>query len=234
MQPISGRGKRRKPRDPAGHGLVPDALPRPATALALFGNDRPLELEIGSGKGTFLLAESGARPDVNFLGIEYARRYWIFAADRLRRGERANARVVLAEASAFLREFVPDESFSAVHVYFPDPWPKTRHHRRRLVNPAFLHLVASKLKPGARLSIATDHRDYFDRIAAAIREAPLARVDFRRTSAALEEESVGSNFERKYRREGRMLYMIAATKPPVPSLTEVQKTREERKVAKKD
>ncbi len=172
MQPISGRGRRRTPRDPGGHGLCPESVPRPVTAAALFGNDRPLELEIGSGKGTFLLAESGARPEVNFLGIEYARRYWTFAADRLRRGERANARVVLAEASTFLREFIPDESLSAVHVYFPDPWPKTRHHRRRLLNSAFLKLIASKLEPGGRLSIATDHREYFDKIALAVKGSP--------------------------------------------------------------
>ncbi len=213
MQPILGRGRRRTPRDPGGHGLCPESVPRPVTASALFGNDRPLELEIGSGKGTFLLAESGARPEVNFLGIEYARRYWTFAADRLRRGERANARVVLAEASTFLREFIPDESLSAVHVYFPDPWPKTRHHRRRLLNSAFLKLIASKLEPGGRLSIATDHREYFDKIALAVKGAPLMEVDFRKTSAALETESVGSNFERKYQREGRVIHRMAATKP---------------------
>jgi tRNA (guanine-N7-)-methyltransferase len=181
--------------------------------VALFGNDRALELEIGSGKGTFLLAESGARPEVNFLGIEYARRYWVFAADRLRRGERANARVVLAEASTFLREFLAEESLSAVHVYFPDPWPKTRHHRRRLLNAPFLRLLATRMKPGARLSIATDHREYFVKIVAALREAGLPEVEFRPTSAALEAESVGSNFERKYRREGRIIFMIAATRP---------------------
>ena len=213
MQPISGRGRRRTPREPGGHGLVPEAVPRPATGAVLFGNDRPLELEVGSGKGTFLLAESEARPEVNFLGLEYARRYWIFSADRLRRGERENARVVLAEAAAFLREFLAEESLSAVHVYFPDPWPKTRHHRRRLLSAPFLRLLATRMKPGARLSIATDHREYFDKIVAAVREAGLREVDFRRASAALDAESVGSNFERKYRREGRIIYMIAATKP---------------------
>src|SRR5262245_1044411 len=213
MQPISGRGRRRTPREPGAHGLTPEAIPRPVTAAGVFGNDHPLELEIGSGKGTFLLAESFARPETNFLGIEYARRYWIFAADRLRRAERTNARVVLAEASGFIREFLEDDSLSAIHVYFPDPWPKTRHHRRRLLQPPFLALLASKLKRGGMLSIATDHSDYFERIAASVRSSTLVEVDFRRTSAALEEESVGSNFERKYRREGRIIYMLAAKKP---------------------
>ena len=222
MQPISGgaegaygadSGRRRRERIPGEHGLTPETTPRPATSKALFGNDRPLELEIGSGKGTFLLAESGARPDVNFVGIEYARRYWIFAADRLRRAERKNARVVLAEASAFVRDFIGNETLSAIHVYFPDPWPKTRHHRRRLLQTAFVEELASKLKPGARLSVATDHREYFVAIVASVKRSPLVEVDFAATKAALESELVGTNFERKYRREGRNIYMLAAEKP---------------------
>lgn len=197
---------------PGEHGLTLATAPRPATGKALFGDDRPLELEIGSGKGTFLLAESAVRPEVNFLGIEYARRYWIFAADRLRRAGRKNARVVLAEASGFIRDFLASESLSAVHVYFPDPWPKTRHHKRRLIQPSFLEELAKRMKPGARLSIATDHLDYFERIAAALKRSSLVEIDFARPGAALESEIVGSNFERKYRREGRSIYRMAAEK----------------------
>ena len=197
---------------PGGHGLIAETAPRPCTNIALFGNDRPLEIEIGSGKGTFLLAESGARPEVNFLGIEYARRYWIFAADRLRRAERGNARVVLAEALVFVRDFIENETLSAIHVYFPDPWPKTRHHRRRLLQPAFVEELASKLNPGGRLSIATDHREYFDKIALAVKGSTLVEADFAATKAALESELVGSNFERKYRREGRDIYILATEK----------------------
>ncbi len=205
---------------PGEHGLTPETTARPATGKALFGNDRPLELEIGSGKGTFLLAESGARPEVNFLGTEYARRYWIFAADRLRRAGRENARVVLAEASSFVRDFLESESLAGIHVYFPDPWPKTRHRRRRLLQPEFVAVLASKLKPGARLSIATDHREYFAQIEATVKRSPLVAVDFTATRAALENEVVGSNFERKYRREGRDIYRIAAEKPdPSPPLS---------------
>lgn len=214
MEPIAGRGGGRRERIPGAHGLIAETAPRPSTSKTLFGNDRPLELEIGSGKGTFLLGESGARPEVNFFGIEYARRYWIFAADRLRRAERGNARVVLAEASSFVRDFLESESLSAIHVYFPDPWPKTRHRRRRLLQPAFLEELASKLKPGARLSIATDHLEYFEQIIASVKRSSLVEADFAATRAALESEVVGSNFERKYRREGRNIYMLAAEKRP--------------------
>jgi len=212
MQPIAGRGGGRRERIPGEHGLIAETVPRPSSSRTLFGNDRPFELEIGSGKGTFLLAESEARPEVNFLGVEYARRYWIFAADRLRRAGRTNARVVLAEASTFVRDFIEPRSLSAIHIYFPDPWPKTRHHRRRLLQPAFVEELASKLKPGARLSIATDHREYFDQIALAVESSPLVPSDFTATRAALESELVGSNFERKYRREGRAIFILAAEK----------------------
>jgi tRNA (guanine-N7-)-methyltransferase len=212
MHPIASRGGGRQPRNPGDHGIVAGAAPRPCSSGSLFGNDRPLELEIGSGKGTFLLAESGARPDVNFLGIEYARRYWIFAADRLRRAGRENARVVLGEASSFVREFLENESLSAIHVYFPDPWPKTRHRRRRLIQSLFVEVLASKLKPGARLSIATDHLEYFRQMEASVRASVLVEVDFQRSTAALESEIVGSNFERKYLREGRSIYRLAAEK----------------------
>jgi tRNA (guanine-N7-)-methyltransferase len=214
MQPITGRGnvRRHRPRDPAAFGMIPDSMSRPATSESVFGNDRPLELEIGSGKGTFLLAESAARPDVNFLGLEYARRYWLVAADRLRRRESPNARVVLAEASGFVRDFLEDESLAGVHVYFPDPWPKTRHHKRRLLKPKTVALLFAKMRPGARLSIATDHEEYFQEIRDAVETSPLVPVPFGPTASALGEELVGSNFERKYRVEGRPLFTLSAEK----------------------
>jgi tRNA (guanine-N7-)-methyltransferase len=187
-------------------------MPKPATADALFGNCRPLELEVGSGKGTFLVFESQRRPEINFLGIEYARRYWLTAADRLRRHRCGNARVLLAEAGSFIREYLPDESLSGVHVYFPDPWPKTRHHKRRLLTPELVALLEARMKPGARLQIATDHREYFDDIVRAVSRSSLVPASFGPTAAAEESELIGSNFERKYRKQSRPLFTLAAVK----------------------
>jgi tRNA (guanine-N7-)-methyltransferase len=188
------------------------SAPKPASSESLFGNDRPLELEVGSGKGTFLVFESLRRPGINFLGIEYARRYWLAAADRLRRNRCGNARVVLAEAASFIREYLPDESLSSVHVYFPDPWPKTRHHKRRFLTEEVVMLLEARMRPGARLQIATDHREYFDQIARAVSRSSLAPAPFGPTAAAGESELVGSNFERKYRGEARTLFTLAAVK----------------------
>src|SRR5213075_805870 len=101
----------------------------------------PVELEIGYGKGTFLTDQAKARPGVNFLGIEWANWFFRYASDRLRRNDCMNVRMVRAEASFFLQEFVLPETISVLHIYFPDPWPKARHHKRRLVQENFMPLA---------------------------------------------------------------------------------------------
>lgn len=189
---------------------MPKELTRPVTSPSLFGNDAPLELEIGSGTGTLLVTESLTRPGVNFLGVELVRRYWRYAGDRLRRNDCDNARVVLAEAVTFIRDYVADDTVSAVHIYFPDPWPKNRHRARRFVQPSHIELVAAKMRRSARLQIVTDHAKYFEQIDKVVRGSSLEVVDFNTPAAADSEEMVGSNFERKYRRQGRAFHAIAA------------------------
>jgi tRNA (guanine-N7-)-methyltransferase len=191
-------------------GLDLQTLSRPLDFPTLFGNSKPVEIEIGSGKGTFLLEQARARPEVNFIGVEWANWYWRYASDRLRRAQLLNARTVRAEAAFFLREFIPPASISAVHIYFPDPWPKARHHKRRLIQPPFLDLVARVLAPGGQLQIVTDHTDYFEQITAAIIASPLRPIDYRPPPTAADGEYVGTNFERKYRRAGRPFHAIAA------------------------
>jgi tRNA (guanine-N7-)-methyltransferase len=196
-----------------GIGLDVEALPRPLDLAALFGNEHPVEMEIGTGKGTFLTDQAKARPEVNFLGIEWANWFYRYASDRLRRNHCLNARMVRAEANYFLTEFVPDGSLSVLHVYFPDPWPKKRHHKRRLIQPPFLHSVERVLARGGRLQVVTDHIGYFEEnIEPAVRGSKLTVIDYSRPGSAGEGEFVGTNFERKYRREGRPFYAIAGVK----------------------
>jgi tRNA (guanine-N7-)-methyltransferase len=192
--------------------IEPKDLEGPVTSQSLFGNRNPLELEIGAGKGTFLVKESTLRPEVNFLGIEYAWRYWIYAADRLRRAARDNARVVLTEAFEFIGAHLADDDLSGVHIYFPDPWPKTRHRTRRLLQQDFVALLTDKMNVGARVQIATDHEDYFAHIERVIKRSTLVQAPFEIRAAADGDELVGSNFERKYRSSGQRIYSIAAVK----------------------
>jgi len=194
-------------------GLEVRNLPKPVTGLALFGNTKPVELEIGTGKGTFLAQESSRRNDVNFIGLERANRYWRHASDRLRRRECWNARIVLADAGYFLAEFVPDGAIAAVHVHFPDPWPKKRHHKRRLIQQKLIRQVERILVSGGRLQIVTDHDDYYAHIEEVIRASSLVRSNYVPPASADDEGLlVGSNFERKYHRLGKNFYAIAAVK----------------------
>jgi tRNA (guanine-N7-)-methyltransferase len=190
-----------------------DTLSKPIDLVALFGNDHPVELEIGMGKATFLTDQAKARPDVNFIGIEWARWFWRYGSDRLRRnGCEKNARTVRAEAGFFLREFIPSESLSVLHIYFPDPWPKAKHNKRRLIQAPFLLEVTRVLRPGGVLRAVTDHADYFQQIESVVKSSPLKPIDYARPISADEGEFVGTNFERKYRREGRPFHAIAAMK----------------------
>jgi tRNA (guanine-N7-)-methyltransferase len=193
-------------------GLDPDALPKPLDWHVLFGNPNPVELEIGMGKGTFLTEQAKARPDVNFFGIEWARWFWRYASDRLRRNNCTNARTVRAEAMFFLREHVPAASISVLHVYFPDPWPKKRHHKRRLIQQPFLDEAQRILVSGGRLQIVTDHLDYFEQIEPLVHASTFQVINYSRPGSANEGEFVGTNFERKYRREGRPFHALAAKK----------------------
>ena len=206
----------RRDADPAGYGFTLDELEPPLDPRALFGDEErqaPVEVEIGSGKGSFLVAESELRPDTLFVGIERARRYWLYAADRLRRRERPNARIVRGDAREVL-EAMPEGSVSGLHMYFPDPWPKRRHaHRRLLIQPEFLAACERVLAAGAPLRVVTDDPGYFDQIEAALGARPkLARSRYEPPASANEGELAGSNFERKYRLEGRRIQAVAAVR----------------------
>lgn len=195
-------------------GLDVEKLSKPVVWQEMFGNEHPVEIEIGAGKGTFITGQAKARPEVNFLGIEWANWFYRYTADRLRRNGCMNARAVRAEASFFLNEFVPEQSVQVLHIYFPDPWPKARHHKRRLIQPKFVPVVSRILKPGGRWQVVTDHQGYWEEnIEPTIRAAEgFEVVDYNRPGSAGEGEFVGTNFERKYAREGRPFFAIAAVK----------------------
>jgi tRNA (guanine-N7-)-methyltransferase len=191
-------------------GLDVESLARPIVWSNLFGNDHPVELEIGMGKGTFLTDQAKARPETNFFGIEYARWFWRYASDRLRRNGCLNARTVRAEAAYFFKEFIPLASLSVVHIYFPDPWPKKRHQKRRLIQAGFFAEIRRVLKPLGRVQIVTDHEDYFHQIHNVVNASGMKVIDYDRPGSAGEGEFAGTNFERKYRRQGRPFFAIAA------------------------
>jgi tRNA (guanine-N7-)-methyltransferase len=205
--------------DPSGVGRTRDDLPPlpPEGGRAAFDPrgwfpepGRDFDLEIGSGKGTFLLQQAELEPEVNFLGCEWAGEFFRYAADRVRRRGLANVRVLYADATEFIRGWMPDGIVRTIHLYFSDPWPKSRHHKRRVVQDASLLEFHRILRPRGELRIVTDHDDLWAwTVEHAERHADrFERIPFDRPASAGEGEVVGTNFERKYRREGRPFHAM--------------------------
>lgn len=142
--------------------LVPIAAIEPAgDPRAAFRSHAPVELEIGSGKGLFLAAASAARPDTNFLGVEISAGYARLCAGRLAAARATNARIVHGDGTFLVRSLLPDASLAAIHVYFPDPWWKARHRKRRVLSDTFLEHAARILVASGSLHVWTDVEEYF-------------------------------------------------------------------------
>jgi len=185
---------------------------QPIDLVAEFGNDGPVELEIGIGKGYFLQYAAAAAPEHNFIGIEIRRKYLNVARLRTEKRPIPNVRFVCGEAFSFMENHLKPESLHAVHLYFPDPWPKKRHHKRRLFSPEFIQLVFDRLVPGGLLLIATDHMGYWEHICEVLAaQTLLTRCE------ALPQPPQGAdgltNYEKKYLLEGRDINRIGYRKP---------------------
>jgi tRNA (guanine-N7-)-methyltransferase len=184
-----------------------EELPRPWNSAELFGREAPLEVEVGSGKGLFLQSAATSAPDHNFFGIEISHKYARYAAAKLAKHSLTNAVVVDGDAERVFAELLPDESLAAVHVYFPDPWWKKRHHKRRVMNERFVRDVARKLAPSASLHFWSDVLDYFDATLALIAihsvlEGPLTVAE----RPAEHELDYRTHFERRMRLGGEPVY----------------------------
>lgn len=166
---------------------------------AVFGNANPVEVEVGTGKGLFLLNAATARPETNFYGIEIVRKYQLYATTRYAIRELANVRTACADAKALFRLHVAPGSVSAVHVYFPDPWWKKRHRKRRVFTPEFAADVARAIPTGGRLLIASDVEEYFGVMTAIARAMPAfaERPDETDRAAPRTDAGFATNFERK-------------------------------------
>jgi len=196
--------------------IDPQTLDGPVDFAHIFGRGGPIHIEIGSGKGTFLLSQGRAQPEVNFLGIEYANKYYRYAVDRIGRWSIENVRIIRTEAADFLTKHIADNSVNWFHIYFPDPWPKKRHHKRRFICKANMEQMLRALAENGVINIATDHSDYFDWIKAVVADVSdkAEKIDFTPTAGADGPEAAGTNFERKYISQGRPIYTIAVRKKP--------------------
>lgn len=158
---------RRHPKKPpkdldiSGNLKLLNELESPLDLTKLFCRPGPVELEVGTGKGMFLTSVTSARPDRNFLGIEVSAGYARMAASRLASSNTTNGLVIHGDAMQLVRHSLPNESLSGLHVYFPDPWWKARHRKRRILNPEFLEHAGRIMQSGSCLHIWTDVAEYF-------------------------------------------------------------------------
>jgi tRNA (guanine-N7-)-methyltransferase len=134
--------------------------PEPILFQQVFHRRAPLVLEIGSGMGETTAAIARARPDADFIAVEVHGPGVGSLLNRISKDELSNLRVIRHDAVEVLERMITDASLAAIHLFFPDPWPKKRHHKRRLVQPGFAALAARKLTPGGTLHAATDWPDY--------------------------------------------------------------------------
>jgi tRNA (guanine-N7-)-methyltransferase len=184
----------------------------------LFGNDRPIELEVGSGKGLFLVNSAMANPAHNFLGIELSRKYATLCAERLSQREISNAKVWRGDARLVLTRHVPGVSLRAVHVYFPDPWWKKRHKKRRVFTDSLVTDIERTLEPRGQLRVASDVEEYFGLIQSLITAHPrFQEVPIPEPNEAQHSSDYLTNFERKYRIEGRPIYRADYVLAPADS-----------------
>lgn len=170
---------------------------------ALFGNGHPVILEIGSGKGRFLIASAMERPDLNYIGIEKSLHYHRVIAERVAKRHLTNVRLINYDAFQVMQKMVADESIAEVHIYFPDPWPRKREQKRRIIRPEAVEQIRRVLVPGGHGVYVTDHRQYFDAASPVLSE-------FFRTEPRIPgpDDPPRTNYEAKYRAEGREIYEV--------------------------
>jgi tRNA (guanine-N7-)-methyltransferase len=194
----------------------PNRLDRafPGTLSDMFDNDRPLEVEIGSGKGRFLLGRASIMPERNFVGFDYIWKFLKIGWQRASKRDYPNLLFFKAEANEVVTHLLPEESVTIFHIYFPDPWHKKRHNKRRLLTAEFFKLVHSRLIDGGLLEIATDNFEYFIYLKGALIEAGddlWTRQRESRNERIMNPE-FATNFEMKYTEEGRDLFYLELRK----------------------
>jgi tRNA (guanine-N7-)-methyltransferase len=193
---------------PSYHAHARVSMPQSAFDLAeLFGNNHPVELEVGFGKGAFLVAAAQLHAERNYLGIDTERALQLYVANRIAKRHLKNVKLAGGDAGTLLANYIPVASLQAIHVYFPDPWWKKRHQKRRVFNPAFVTNCIRTLRAGGELVFATDVAEYFQVILGIVNERPeFAAVEAERIETIETENPLQTNFEKKALEQGRPVW----------------------------
>lgn len=195
---------------PGGHVLRVSDITRPIE----FDLSRPLEVEVGCGKGGFLTSRARENPGCDFLGIERMLDRVRSFDSKCRRGGIDNARVLRLEALYTFHYLLPAHHARRVYVFFPDPWPKRKHHSHRLFGPLFLNALWKRLETGGRIEFATDHAEYFS----VVRECFASDARFAEVGPMPRPEAVWTEFERMFREQGLPIHSAAWEALPADDL----------------
>ena len=171
---------------------------------------QPLEIDIGCGKGRFVLARAEDHPDINYLGIERMLRRVRKVSNKSLHRRIRNLRLLRADAFYTVTYLLPEASVDTYYLFFPDPWPKARHHKNRLMGPLFTEALVRTLKPGGMFHFATDHLPYFEAVSDQLRED----ARFTPVEPFVPEEHEQTDFERWYLGKkpiGRASYLVQTT-----------------------
>ncbi len=193
--------------DLAGLLKTPETLPKPWNPQEIFGRQAPVELEIGSGQGLFIRRAAEQFPKHDFLGVEIGPKYARFSAAGIARRSLTNAVMVCGDAAKILEESIPDDSLEAVHVYFPDPWWKRAHRKRRILRTEVLQLIERRLRPGGSLHFWTDVEEYFRSTLKLLAQTTTLQGPFEVPQREAEHEfDYRTHFERRTRLHGEAVF----------------------------
>ena len=190
---------------------VSDLSEGPLDTTRWFGRTAPIVLEIGSGMGEATASMALAAPEVDHLAVEVYQPGLAQLLLRIEQAQITNLRLLRGDAYQLLAEHISEGSLEGMRIYFPDPWPKRRHHKRRLINPEFVALVASRLRPGGTLHLATDWEPYAQQMLAACTAEPSLRNSAAEFATRPLWRPV-TKFEQRARQEGRVVRDLLFTR----------------------
>ncbi|EKE01862.1 MAG: hypothetical protein ACD_21C00032G0005 [uncultured bacterium] len=189
-----------------------EVTPTPISTPKIFNRNTSLVLEIGFGMGTTLLHAAPKHPEQDFIGIEVHQPGIANLFAQLKIQPLNNIRVYNADAVIVLQQCIPDTSLDKVLIFFPDPWPKKRHHKRRLIQPKFIELLHKKLKPQGILHIATDWEDYANLTVTVLTNNPAFTALTDQEAASLLSERIPTKFEQRGKKQGHKIFDLLFVK----------------------
>ncbi|MCG3137109.1 MAG: tRNA (guanine-N(7)-)-methyltransferase [Phycisphaerae bacterium] len=170
----------------------------------LFGNEHAVELEIGTGKGNFLLERAQLHRERNFIGVEWANQYFLHVAQRAAKRGLENVRMLRTDAKVLVMCCLPAAALEVVHIYHPDPWPKKRHHKRRLINAEFAEALVRVVTPGGAIYLQTDHDEYHQVMKNVLGQRTELELTLELTNNPTTAELLtATNYQKKYQQQGR-------------------------------